>query len=427
MEMLLILVIAATLFLLQMIIEPLKKKIQNATGVKESNKTRKKAKIVILVFGLLGLFIITVAFWHDGSHDFTDLFTEKPLLTILYAIVIVVWYWAIAKEVFFGEYQIAKHLGFKEVFLKISTEDINDIPNKYILYLRGFEQDSYDLPIEIEDSAYEGHFNESRLCAYLSTCLPIYAVGMNKELWQPNGATRIYVDDDNWMEEVKLLMEKSVFNIILINDRKSCIWEIEQSRNILDKTIFIVDDTQKYKNAKNAIKSIELPDVDLEKHLNGFCFYMKDSHHEVIPFDPAYESEYGKLSNFIKEKSRIQNRLNKDTKLLYIISAVLSLIPFAYSITIIKSFSDPLFIPSICVSLIAFASYWMLLKMKKNGFYVLIFSMLCALFLILKYYHQYSYFTIVDLLIPSIIINGFLVLVSPKHGITSKAFFDLKS
>ena len=367
-----LLIIVATLILLQIIIKPLKEKIQNATSIEESNKTRRKAKIIILTFSFLCLFLINIEPWVDGLDGFIDLLTEMSLITLLYVIVIMVWYWEIVKEVFLGgfsgEYQIAKHLKFKDVFLKISTKNIKDIPDKFILYLRGFEQDNYDLAIEIEESADIGHFNESRLCTYLSTCIPIYAVGMNKELWQPSGATRIYVDDEKWMEEVKLLMEKSVFNIILINDRKSCLWEIEQSRSILDKTIFIVDNLQKYKNAKETIKSIELPNIDLKIHNNGFYFYAKDNHqYEIVPFDPAYESEYDKLSNYIKAKSGIRTRLSKEALLLYIISIILSFIPLVfYTIRLLSSF-NPFLIMSICISLMSCISFWMLLKMRKNN------------------------------------------------------------
>ena len=79
---------------------------------------------------------------------------------------------------------------------------------------------------------------------------------MTKELEQPSGAKRLYLNDSTWREDVKELMEKSIAIIILMNDKESCVWEIEQSATMLEKTYFFIDTFEKYCNIKEKTQAI---------------------------------------------------------------------------------------------------------------------------------------------------------------------------
>jgi CYTH domain-containing protein len=96
----------------------------------------------------------------------------------------------------------------------------------------------------------------------LKTRIRVCAVGMTKELDSPDGAIRVYVNDKTWQENVRELMEKAQEIYILINDRDSCLWEIEQSASMQSKTTYIVSDLDKYNRARSALKdSLEFPPI----------------------------------------------------------------------------------------------------------------------------------------------------------------------
>ena len=97
----------------------------------------------------------------------------------------------------------------------------------------------------------------------LQKSINVVAVGMTKEISSPEGgAQRVYLNDDTWQKDVKLMMEKAYKIVILVNDRDSCIWEIEQSAEMQDKTVYIVDDLMKFNNVRNILNSPNyLPEI----------------------------------------------------------------------------------------------------------------------------------------------------------------------
>lgn len=124
--------------------------------------------------------------------------------------------------------------------------------DRFFLYLRGFDSD-----IPFGEEKTEGHrlFEEATFAEVVdyATSLPLCALGMTKEVDSPLGAIRVYVNDEDWKEKVHELMLKAEQVFILINSRSSCIWEIEQSYTLQDKTIFIVDDIEKFAAVKDLI------------------------------------------------------------------------------------------------------------------------------------------------------------------------------
>ena len=93
--------------------------------------------------------------------------------------------------------------------------------------------------------------------------MQLCAVGMTKEIDSPNGAIRLYLNDEKWKKDVLDLMQESLMIYILVDDRESCIWEIIQSRKFIDKTVFIVDNIDKYNSVMGAVKEdVSLPKID---------------------------------------------------------------------------------------------------------------------------------------------------------------------
>lgn len=153
-----------------------------------------------------------------------------------------------------------------------TAEDFLKENNRYYLYLRGFNDDH---PFGEEVGTME-KFNEALFAEVMELALgmPLCALGMTKEIDAPVGAIRVYVDDKTWQDHVLELMNKAEKIFILINTRKSCIWEIEKSKSMLDKTIFIVDDIDRYSNVKKYIdEGIIMPDISDNQSLP---FYFKN-------------------------------------------------------------------------------------------------------------------------------------------------------
>ena len=178
---------------------------------------------------------------------------------------------------------------WKRIKGNISTSDLesfNYVNLKYSLFLRGFDNDDYRKIDELENPKAEKY---DRLSEYwffklLSKKykLPIVSVGMTKELDSPLGTKRIYLDDTEWRTGVRTLMENADKIIILVNDRESCIWEIAQTANFLNKTIYIADNAEKYNIAKEKVcEVLDLPPLQLA---NDKC--------AVIPYGAAAEVHY---------------------------------------------------------------------------------------------------------------------------------------
>lgn len=276
-----------------------------------------------------------------------------PILVIMSILLYIVFIWIIMEK-----------NDIDGVTSKASTMSLNQIPDKFILYLRGFEQDVYSSHIIIEGNVNNGNFSEHLLSEYFVDRIPFIAVGMTKELWQPSGARRIYVDDKSWKDDVRFLMDKSLCNIILVNDRTSCIWEIEQSKTFLSKTIFIIDSIEKYNNVKTIVKQINMPDIENSNVMNGFFFTTYDNETEILPFNPSSKYDYKKLSQFITKRFGINGRLINRTILLYTSGIISSTIIFVMGLIRLLSCFDTKVIIIMIISLLSLF-YFVFLLIKK--------------------------------------------------------------
>ena len=141
----------------------------------------------------------------------------------------------------------------------------------FVLYLRAFGTDDYNA--KTNESLSWSTFSEDEFVRSLRGMFPVCAIGMTKEIVAPCGAMRVYVSDATWQTDVRELMERAELIVILIDDRPSCLWEIEQCSDLLDKTALIVVDKEKYNSARVKVAdSIVLPDVTDDIPL-PFCVY----------------------------------------------------------------------------------------------------------------------------------------------------------
>ena len=219
--------------------------------IREKVKTQRIILLIGFVIFLIGTEVFFV--WETISD-----YNEANLKSCLWFPALCILYFVFFKK---GE----------RIMGNISTYDIDsfDYRNiRYSLFLRGFENDSYLTQDKLEYDKHESYdsFSEYWFFKFLKKRYkqPVVSVGMTKELDSPLGTTRIYLDDNYWKSGVISLMQYAERIFILVNNRESCIWEIAQSKNMLKKTIFIVDSQAKYDHVKEAVSSeIFLPDIQL--------------------------------------------------------------------------------------------------------------------------------------------------------------------
>ena len=156
-------------------------------------------------------------------------------------------------------------------FAVYKKEEFLSAHPSFVLYLRAFSTDDYNA--KTNESLSWSTFSEDEFVRSLRGMFPVCAIGMTKEIVAPRGAMRVYVSDATWQTDVRELMERAELIVVLVDDRPSCLWEIEQSSDLLEKTAFIVVDKEKYNSARiKVVDSIILPEVTSEVFL-PFCVH----------------------------------------------------------------------------------------------------------------------------------------------------------
>ena len=237
---------------------PIKNKIKRAQYAEEAIALRERAKKWRLtVFGIALVLFIVYTFIPVINTSGRDLMAGALKIAIV-DVIIIFWF-------LLGNKALQRYTG---IISSLSNDQFLDKYPRFALYLRGFESDDYS-----KRHAFQKHlFSEYHFMRLLKTRIRVCAVGMTKELDSPDGAIRVYVNDNTWQDNVRELMEKAQEIYILINDRDSCLWEIEQSASMQSKTTYIVSDLDKYNRARSALKdSLEFPPiVPDEKYEDAF-------------------------------------------------------------------------------------------------------------------------------------------------------------
>lgn len=264
----------------------IKNKIKKAKTASEAISLRAKVKwIRLIVFSLFIVFAFVLSFFINLSDKTSVSTTSSYVNWILNSIAIIVTSFTTIELGNFG--------------LPLSVSTISTVRKPPVLYLRAFEKDSYRY--SKQEYPQKGIFKEKILFDILrNKKLKMYCVGMSKEVESPQGAERIYIDDVSWKEDVLTLMKSSRIILILISDRSSCIWEIEQSLSMLNKTIFIVDNLDKYNQVREFFKEkIDFPEIKPSKNTDISFFYFEKETVIIKGFSGKSKDSYIELADTI--------------------------------------------------------------------------------------------------------------------------------
>lgn len=203
--------------------------------------------------------------------------------------------------------------------------------NNFILYLRGFSCDDYSLTIKglanskrDLESFSEGHFNQ-----ILQHFMPVFAVGMTKELYAPIGAQRIYLNDREWEEEVYQLMDRARLIVIHLNDSDSCIWEIIKSNDFLNKVVFISSDNRKLSNVRKKLNTHYIYPLPIGIKENSLSYQPNNEKNFIILcFQNNDKSYIATIKQLMQDKFRLKRLIftQRTYKRVGCIAAILFLI-----------------------------------------------------------------------------------------------------
>lgn len=357
-------------------LSPLKDKLQNSTNVDESVAIRRKIKWIrnISLVGFLFLYLVI-----------------GPIIVAQMSNVTWSQYWLSGSTPAFGilVYNIWQAFRQKEEnnpLSPISTrrkEDVLNANRPFVLYLRGFENDNYSSKFKIESQGKYISFSEYNLVKEMKSRIPVYAVGMTKETNSPVGADRVYLDDSTWKDDVRELMVAADKIVILVDDKENCIWEIEQTYNLKEKTIFIVNDYYKYLMAKFKLENkYDLPRIENEQYHNiPFYFSIQDNNLDIHKI-----SGYIELANFITQS--LPSILSKLTVYALWAGSIISFFTIgAFMTAQVTTYTEDstlllirkIYLTSIPVLYLIANS--LILRKKKLGFYFSIFASIMIVFL----------------------------------------------
>lgn len=311
---------------------PFKKRIKATSTTDEAMIVREKFKrhrklfliIFIVAFILFYSFLMVESILNDGRNIYSEIVRSVISLSIVILI---------------SYLQLRKHNRLVGNISTFTKDKYLESTTRFSLYLRSFEKDNYSKKLSASKPYYNERFSEYWFIEALRLRKATCAVGMTKETDSPLGATRIYLDDENWKTDVLELMEKADTIYILVDDRPSCLWEIEQTSSLLHKTTFIIDDASKYRNVKDATNSFSLPDIPLDFQKQHEHFYIKYGKEGFVI--SLYENNidgYSKMLDtnigLLKRKIRMSQLKANGWKIwiLSVLFSVLSMITAAISI-----------------------------------------------------------------------------------------------
>lgn len=221
---------------------------------------------------------------------------------------------------------------FNKYHLPISTLNLSELLKRdkpYILYLRGFKTDLYKEQSYTEMSNEKfSNFSEYWFFDVLGNSIKdkdtdFICVGMTKELECPMGCKRVYLDDNNWKNDVQTLIQNAKHIYILINSNDSCIWEIQQSISVKEKVTYVIDDMNEFLNAINQI-SIQMPIIE---DLAGKIAFVKIQNSGInVSYTENSINGYAKYFNIkrtYKTKKLIRTLLHQSIILLIILVTVI--------------------------------------------------------------------------------------------------------
>ena len=248
---------------------PLVKQLEQMPSVEERIRIRKKIKPRRWLVTLTALTVVIVGLciwynhkeprWHDNMENI------RPLIMLA-----VVTFMNLFRSTP-GEGQFTTKSMLND---PVSTTVVSDVLNDkrpVALYLRHFRIDEYDRHKDSNDGG--NRFNEKGFVSCASRYHKVYAVSRPKELTSPEGAERVNLDNTTWKQDIRDMMAKASVIYIVVDDSQNCIWEIEETKDILHKTVFIVDNLQKYQAVRQKLAgTLSLPQVPSGAGMFYFIF-----------------------------------------------------------------------------------------------------------------------------------------------------------
>ena len=273
---------------------PLVRRIRRSKTAKDTIACRKKLRFRRRLFLIIYVLIVLVLprFVQSMENiEVTGIVDPRYFAWVLVLPLFLYWYLISSKN-------LDRLMG------NISTSDKTTFLSShkdYVLYLRGFETDDYSSETKQlkKSRKRNSRFSEYYFTRVLQTKETVCAVGMTKEVEAPIGAQRVYLDDETWQEDVRDLMRSAKEIYILVNDRPSCIWEIGQSLSMLGKTIFLVDEREKYDKVRQlgSEQGIEFPEMPHSAETQSHDFVVirfKDGNAECRSYDKSLNG-YAKM------------------------------------------------------------------------------------------------------------------------------------
>jgi len=228
-------------------------RIQNATSVEEAVIFRKRylfwikfEKVIFAILAFIGCFGICLILDTLGllKNYFNEAYYRAPEFWIFWMVCELYYILLIHHNTKYSPITNAA------VYTKKSK-----LPSEFILFLRGFGSDIYS-EVYHQRRKNKDVFSENNFIKRLSLLYPCFAIGRPEELYAPSGSKRIYLDDKTWQEDVKEYMHKAKGIVILITDKPNCIWEVVQSKDLQEKTVYLVNNREKYKRVCESVPEL---------------------------------------------------------------------------------------------------------------------------------------------------------------------------
>lgn len=199
--------------------------------------------------------------------------SDKEILEGPFVECVGVWFFCFFFGCFIFSFPILNNTKLGESMIgNVSLLSLNDVlsSNKpFFLYLRGFDFDDKRTLTEIIDNPYSEGFSEYAFVKGLKRRVKrVYAVGKPEETDSPWGATRVYLDNDTWRDDILILMEKANAIFIRVCSTDDCGWELDKAVSLFsNKTALVIDSIGEYNEVRGSL-SHNLPEI--HEVLNGW-------------------------------------------------------------------------------------------------------------------------------------------------------------
>lgn len=130
----------------------------------------------------------------------------------------------------------------------------------FCLYLRSFVDDKKT------EKSVDVQTEEEALVEVLTDIAPVYAIGNPQDKKMPIGASRIYVDDDEWKSVVQDMAQKAEVVALRLGKTDSFWWEVEMAiKNVaIEKILFVVPENKTFNNVANLYKILLEHNIDIK-------------------------------------------------------------------------------------------------------------------------------------------------------------------